>query len=84
MAFTHVLPHELPDRLQGDSAYALSEGDEQALIGLLDRHYGDGSLYLVQESAPQCLKLARNLGLVSAQGYLTPRGYQFWRRRSPE
>ena len=48
---------------------------DPAVIQLLDHRYGDGLVYLRRDSAEQgAFQQARRLGLVNAEGYLTPAG----------
>ena len=47
------------------------------MIALLERRFGDGSLYLRNEKDRQLLNRAVDLGLVSMQGYLTTAGKRF-------
>lgn len=47
------------------------------MIALLERRFGDGSLYLRNEKDHQLLNRAVDLGLVSMEGYLTAAGKRF-------
>ncbi len=60
----------------------LTREEESSLVLLLDRHYGDGSLYLGGELDRQYFHRALVLGLVSGEGFLTKSGWQFWRQRA--
>ena len=45
MALVNVPPHELPN-LAESAGLALSAEQEVRLVALLNRHFGDGSVYL--------------------------------------
>ena len=47
---------------------------DQALLNLLGHRYGDGLVYLHNEREQQLFHEAVRLGLVSSEGYVTPRG----------
>ena len=51
-----------------------SESIESALLELLDRRYGDGLVYLREDEERGLLIRAIRLGLVSPDGYITPKG----------
>lgn len=55
--------------------------DERALSGLLGHRYGDGLVYMQGSSDRLLFRQALRLGLVNEEGYLTPSGYRFWRKR---
>lgn len=57
------------------------EQEQQPLLTLLGQHYGDGLVYMRETGDRLLLKRAMVLGLVSEDGYLTPAGYQLWRKR---
>lgn len=47
---------------------------DQAILELLGHRYGDGLVYLRNETEQQLFHEAVRLGLVSSEGYVTPRG----------
>jgi hypothetical protein len=47
---------------------------DQAMLILLGHRYGDGLVYLRSDGEQQLYHEAVRLGLVSSEGYLTPRG----------
>lgn len=53
---------------------AQSESLETALLQLLDHRYGDGLVYLHEDEERGLLSRAMRLGLVSPDGYITPKG----------
>ncbi len=55
-------PEELPEHL------------DPAIVQLLTNRYGDGLVYLRGEDEPGAYERAMNMGLISREGYLTPRG----------
>jgi len=55
----------------------MTREEQLSLIALLDRRFGDGSLYLRNENDRGLLKRAVGLGLVSVEGYLTVAGKRF-------
>ena len=63
------------------SRAALDPGEESALQRLLDRHFGDGSVYLDGDHEMGEVERAVDLGLLSPDGVLTDDGWRFWRRR---
>ena len=44
---------------------------------LLGHRFGDGLVYLRDESERKLFRLAVELGLLSGEGYLTPEGHSF-------
>ncbi|MDX1433094.1 MAG: hypothetical protein R3286_11670 [Gammaproteobacteria bacterium] len=53
---------------------ALGADDELAMAEFLAHRFGDGLVYLRDDSDRELLRLAVRRGLVSAEGYVTPRG----------
>jgi len=51
--------------------------EQAALAALLQRRFGDGSIYLQSREDRLLLKKAVQLGLVTTDGYLTPAGQRF-------
>ncbi len=47
---------------------------DQAILELLGHRYGDGLVYLRNETEQQLFHEAVRQGLVSSEGYVTPRG----------
>lgn len=47
---------------------------DQSILELLGHRYGDGLVYLQNHSEEQLFHEAVRLGLVSSEGYVTPRG----------
>ena len=45
---------------------------------LLDQHYGDGLIYLVEPEDRNELVVAQARGFVNSEGFLTPEGYRHW------
>jgi len=78
MAFFEALPHELPDRLQADG-YCLTTHQERALVSLLDKHFGDGLVYISLPVDDAPFELAQKIGLIGSDGCMTRAGYSFWR-----
>ncbi len=60
----------------------LTPMEELAVATLLGQHYGDGLLYLYNRYDRLLFKKALRMGLVDAEGYLTPAGYRFWNTRT--
>ena len=52
----------------------LLERIDDTLVQLLDHHFGDGLVYLRDPDERGHLERAKELGLVNAEGYLTPAG----------
>ncbi len=59
------------------SAKLPDEAGEPELATLLELHYGDGQVYLPRNAPEHLLGLARQRGLVDAEGYLTRKGRLF-------
>lgn len=51
-----------------------TEDVDQAILMLLGHRFGDGLVYLRSDSEEQLYHEAVRLGLVSSEGYVTPRG----------
>jgi hypothetical protein len=51
-----------------------TEDVDQAILMLLGHRYGDGLVYLRNDEEEQLFHQAVRLGLVSSEGYVTPRG----------
>ena len=51
-----------------------TEDVDQAILMLLGHRYGDGLVYLQNDAEEQLFDQAVQLGLVSSEGYVTPRG----------
>lgn len=51
-----------------------TEDVDQAILMLLGHRYGDGLVYLQNDEEEQLFHQAVQLGLVSSEGYVTPRG----------
>ena len=51
-----------------------TEDVDQAILMLLGHRYGDGLVYLQNDAEEQLFDKAVQLGLVSSEGYVTPRG----------
>ncbi len=51
-----------------------TEDVDQAILMLLGHRYGDGLVYLQNDAEEQLFHQAVQLGLVSSEGYVTPRG----------
>ena len=47
---------------------------DQAMLSLLVHRYGDGLVYLRNDREQQLYREAVRVGLVSPEGYVTPRG----------
>ncbi len=52
----------------------LSEQLDQALLQLLAHRFGDGLVYLRDDSERRLFERAMSMGLVDREGYLTPAG----------
>lgn len=52
----------------------LSEQVDQALLQLLAHRFGDGLVYLGDDSERRLFERAVSMGLVNREGYLTPAG----------
>ncbi len=57
---------------------------DQAMLSLLGHRYGDGLLYLRSDGEQQLYHQAVRLGLVSSEGYLTPRGLSLLARHGDD
>jgi hypothetical protein len=57
---------------------------DQALVELLTHRYGDGLVYLRKPSDRQTFQQAVGLGLVSAEGYITPLGHSLLARHGDD
>ena len=60
------------------AAKPTTRSTDSAMTRLLSHHFGDRSLYLLDEEDRELYPQAIALGLVSEEGYLTHRGYQLW------
>ncbi len=59
---------------QGQEQHAQADDVDQAILELLGHRYGDGLVYLRNDTEQEPLDEAVRLGLVSSEGYVTPRG----------
>lgn len=59
---------------QGQEQPGQTDDVDQAILELLGHRYGDGLVYLRNETEKQLFDEAVQLGLVSSEGYVTPRG----------
>jgi hypothetical protein len=57
---------------------------DQEILNLLGHRYGDGLVYLRNDSEEQLFHEAVRLGLVSSEGYVTPRGLSLLARRGDD
>ncbi len=57
---------------------------DQAMLTLLGHRYGDGLVYLHNDREQQLYHEAVRLGLVSSEGYVTPRGLSFLARHGDD
>ena len=57
---------------------------DQAMLILLGHRYGDGLVYLRNDGERQLYHEAVRLGLVSSEGYLTPRGLSLLARHGDD
>jgi hypothetical protein len=57
---------------------------DQAMLGLLDHRYGDGLVYLCDDREQPLYHEAVRLGLVSSEGYVTPRGLSLLARHGDD
>lgn len=60
------------------------EDVDQAILMLLGHRYGDGLVYLRNNSEEQLYHEAVRLGLVSSEGYVTPRGLSLLARHGDD
>ena len=58
-----------------------SDQNDSAIVQLLGHRYGDGLVYLSDRSEKTTFDKAVSLGLVSREGYLTPKGRSLVARR---
>lgn len=61
-------------------AKAVTDPVDPAVIGLLGHRFGDGMVYLRDPAEQAVFRRAVALGLISAEGYLTPAGFALARR----
>jgi len=61
-----------------------TEDVDQAIVMLLGHRYGDGLVYLRNDSEEQLYHEAVRLGLVSSEGYVTPRGLSLLARHGDD
>ena len=59
---------------QAGQADYMDDYVDQGILKLLSHRYGDGLVYLRNDSEQRLLHEAVRLGLVSSEGYVTPRG----------
>ena len=52
----------------------------RTIAHFLNQRFGDGLVYLLHTDDKPILNHAMQQGFVSGEGYLTPKGYSFWRR----
>ena len=57
---------------------------DQAMLILLGHRYGDGLVYLRSDGEQQLYHEAVRLGLVSSEGYVTPRGLSLLARHGDD
>ncbi len=57
---------------------------DQAILMLLGHRYGDGLVYLRNNTEEQLYHEAVRLGLVSSEGYVTPRGLSLLARHGDD
>ena len=57
---------------------------DQAMLDLLGHRYGDGLVYLHNDREQQLYHEAVRLGLVSSEGYVTPRGLSLLARHGDD
>lgn len=60
--------------MNAEPGQRLAEDEELAMAELLAHRFGDGLVYLRDDSDRALLQRAVRLGLVNAEGYVTPRG----------
>ena len=63
------------------STKAMPQPSPDDVARLLGQHYGDRSVYLREAGDRDLFELAQSIGLISADGQLTTRGYAYWQRR---
>ena len=57
---------------------------DQAVLELLGHRYGDGLVYLRNNTEQPLLHAAVRMGLVSSEGYVTPRGLSLLARHGDD
>lgn len=57
---------------------------DQAILKLLGHRYGDGLVYLRNDAEQRLFHEAVRLGLVSPEGYVTPRGLSILARHGDD
>jgi len=63
-----------PEEMAIQEQQRQTEDVDQAILMLLGHRYGDGLVYLQSDAEEQLFDQAVQLGLVSSEGYVTPRG----------
>ena len=63
-----------PEEMAIQQQQAQAEDVDQAILKLLGHRYGDGLVYLRSDREERVFHEAVRLGLVSSEGYVTPRG----------
>jgi hypothetical protein len=58
----------------------MTHRENTAITTLLGQRFGDGLIYLLSQHDRYLLQRATALGLVNAEGYITPAGYRLWQR----
>lgn len=58
----------------------MTHREHTAITTLLGQRFGDGLIYLLSRHDRYLLQQAIALGLVNAEGYITPAGYRLWQR----
>ena len=61
-----------------------TEDVDQAIVMLLGHRYGDGLVYLRNDREERLYHEAVRLGLVSSEGYVTPRGLSLLARHGDD
>ncbi len=56
--------------------------DSRDFVRLLSQHFGDGLVYLADDTDRLLLKNAIDYGLISPDGRVTAAGYRLWRHAS--
>ena len=62
------------DTMANDDKTVYASDVDQGILRLLGHRYGDGLVYLESGSEQRLLTEAVRRGLVTAEGYVTPRG----------
>jgi len=57
---------------------------DQRILDLLGHRFGDGLVYLRDEHERRLFRQAINMGLVSSEGYVTPRGLSLLARHGDD